>query len=362
MRRILFFADASSVHTRRWVGEIAARGFECVVATRRPAEVPGAREVIALRPGGDAAGWLLALGAVQRLAKRVAPHWVHGHYVTSYGLWAAASGLGPQVPLVLTAWGSDLLVTPKAPGWRGSAMASVVGWSLRRAALITADSQDMLAEIQRYGVRARCEEVLWGADTEHFRPGEPAAGFEVVSLRNWESNYNIATLLRAWARLMAARPQASALLLLLGGGPDEPALRALAAELALGERVRFVGRVGDEPMIAALRRARASVSVPSSDATSVSLLESMACGLPVVASDLPANRQWIDAASGLLVPPRDEEALAAALLRLLDEPEYARGQGRRNRELAVARASRRAHMDRMAALYEALSLRAPEPA
>lgn len=361
MKRILFFADASSVHTQRWVREIAARGFECVVATRRPAEVPGARDVIPLRPGGDSAGWLLAIPEVQRVARSVAPHWVHGHYVTSYGLWAAASGLGPQVPVVLTAWGSDLLVTPRARGWRGSAMAALVGWSLRRAALVTADSQDVLEEVRRYGTRARCEEVVWGADTERFGPGRSAAGFEIASLRSWEPNYNLDTVLRAFARLRAARPQAEAVLHLLGGGPDEAALLALAAELELPEgAVRFTGRVGDAAMLRTLQRARASVSVPSSDATSVSMLEAMACGLPVVASDLPANREWLDA--GLLVPPRDASALAAALLRLVDEPEFARAQGRRNREVAVQRASRARQMERMAVLYDALRLQAPRPA
>lgn len=357
MKRILFFADASSVHTQRWVRECASRGFDCVIVTRRPADVPGAHDVIAVRPGGDAMGWVLAIPAIRRLARRIAPQWVHGHYVTSYGLWAAASGLGPQVPLVLTAWGSDILVTPRAPGWRGTAMSSLVGWSLRRARLITADSHDVLADIRRFGVRARCEEVLWGADAERFRPGVPADGFEVVSLRNWEPNYNIDTLLRAWARVRAQRPLAAAILHLLGGGPQLPMLRSLAGELGVAESVRFTGRVDDSAMVSTMQRTRASVSVPSSDATSVSLLESMACGLPVVASDLPANRQWIDAASGLLVPPRDEAALAAALLRLHDEPGFAVAQGVRNRELVLRLASRRTQFDRLALLYD--SLRTP---
>lgn len=362
MKRILFFADASSIHTQRWVREIASRGYECVVATRRPAEVPGASEVIAIAPGSDAAGWLLALPEVQRVARRVAPQWLHGHYVTSYGLWAAACSLGPQVPLVLTAWGSDILVTPRASGWRGGAMAALVGWTLRRAALITADSQDMIAAIRGYGVKARCEEVSWGADTERFRPGQPAPGFEVASLRAWEPNYNIDTLLRAWARLRAARPGCEAVLHLLGGGPAAAALQALARELGLGDSVRFTGRVDDVAMVATLQRARACLSVPSSDATSVSLLEAMACGLPVIASDLPANRQWLDAASGLLVPPRDEVALAAALLCLLDDPVFAQAQGQRNRAVVVQRASRRAQMERMAVLYDSVRLRAPQPA
>src|SRR5690606_8833899 len=142
--RILFFADASSVHTRRWVAAMVERGAEAVVITRHPAPVPGAREVIAVAPGQDKAGWLKALPQVRRMAREVAarfqPHLVHGHYVTSYGLWATACGL--RVPKVLTAWGSDILVTPR----ESRLMRLLVGWSLRQADLITADSMDVVDE------------------------------------------------------------------------------------------------------------------------------------------------------------------------------------------------------------------------
>lgn len=359
-KRILFFADASSVHTQRWVQAMVARGFEAVVVTRRPARIPGVREVIPVREGDSGSGWFLGLPDVRRLAAQWAPQWVHGHYVTGYGLWAAACG--SPAPLVLTAWGSDILVTPKAKGLRGSFMAGLVGWSLKRAQLLTADSQDVLDEMRRYGVTAPCQEVFWGADTERFRPAArpPGRGLRLVSLRQWEPNYNLDIVLRAFARLRAERPKADATLELLGGGPDEPILRALATELGLGESVRFTGRVDDAGLVAALQRAHLSVSVPSSDATSVSLLEAMACGLPVVVSDLPANRQWVDEAA-LRVPPRDAEALAAALLRLHDEPGLAKREGLRNRERVVAEASRKAQMDRMAVLYGSLQLKAPAP-
>ncbi len=355
-RRILFFGDAASVHTRRWVAAMAQRGFDCVLATRargaRPADVPGAQDVLVLQPGTDAAGWFAALPAVRRLAARLQPRWLHGHYVTSYGLWAAAARGRVAAPLVQTAWGSDILVTPRAPGLHGRLMAALVGWSLRRAALVTADSQDMLAEIARYGSAARLEEVLWGADTDRFVPGAPAPGFEVLSLRSWEPNYRIDVLLQAFALFTAQRPQAGAVLHLLGGGPLEAALRAQAQQLGIAAQVRFTGRVDVAAMVQTLQRCRVSVSVPASDATSVSVLESMACGLPVLATDLPANRQWLDPA--LLVPVHDADALAAALLRLHDQPQLARAQGERNRQRVLAGASQRAQMDRMAALYESL--------
>jgi glycosyltransferase involved in cell wall biosynthesis len=347
---LLIFGDASSVHLRRWVQAMAERGFEVVVGTRRPAALPGAREVITIRAGSDGLGWVAALPAARALARRLRPRWVHGHYVTSYGLWAAACR--GVAPVVLTAWGSDILVTPRATGLRGRLIRMLVKRTLHRAALVTADSRDMLEAIRAYGTPARCEEVLWGADTDFFVPGTPAAGFEIVSLRAWEPNYRIATVLEATAMLRAARPRAGVRLHLLGGGADAEALRSQAAALGLGDAALFVGRVDEAGMRTTLQRCRVSVSVPASDATSVSVLESMACGLAIVASDLPANRQWIE--PDWLVPAGDAPALARALQRLVDEPATAAAQGRRNRAVAEAQASRRAQMDRMAALYREL--------
>lgn len=358
-RRILFFADASSVHTRRWVQAMAERQFECFVATRRPATIAGAAEVIALQEGDGGLGWFRAIPQVRALARRIRPHWVHGHYVTSYGLWAAACGY--PVPKVLTAWGSDILVTPREPGLRGSFMSGLVGWSLRQAQLVTADSSDVIEAIRGYGVKAPCHEVLWGADTDRFRPGKPAKpGFEIVSLRSWEPNYNIDVILHAFARLRRERPDAGAVLTLLGGGPLDRELHSLAIQLELGDdALRLIGRTDDTGMVEALQRAAVSVSVPSSDATSVAMLESMACGVAVVASDLPANRPWIDAS--LLVPAKDEAALARVLVRLCDDRSLVRSLGERNRRLVEQKGSRRGQMDRMAVLYESLWLRAPGP-
>ena len=347
--RILFFADASSVHTRRWVAAAAERGAECVVVTRLPAEVPGAREVIPVMPGTDKLGWFKALPQVRRVAREVAarfkPTLVHGHYVTSYGMWAAACGL--KVPKVLTAWGTDILVTPR----ESRLMRMVVGWSLRHADLITADSMDMVEEIGRYHPQAPCHQILWGADTDKFMPGEPGEGFDVVSLRSWEPNYNIDVIVEAFARFAKRRPASGAVLHLLGGGAMKDALHERVRALGLVPQVRFHGRVGDAEMVRAIQQSRVSVSVPTSDATSVSVLESMACGLPIIATDLAANRQWVDERGGWIVPVGDADAVAQALQSVFDHPEQARQMGLHNRDLIEREASRRGQMDAMWQLY-----------
>ena len=352
--RILFFADASSVHTRRWVAAAVERGAEAVVITRQPAEVPGARQVIAIQPGTDKGAWFTALPkmrkVVRELAARFKPTLVHGHYVTSYGLWAAACGL--DCPKVLTAWGSDILVTPRESRF----MRAVVGWSLRRAQLITADSMDMVDEIvQRYHPSAPVHQILWGADTDKFTPGQPASDFEVVSLRSWEPNYNIDVILEAFSRFLMMRPQSQARLHLLGGGSMEHSLQERVTGLRLLQQVRFHGRVGDAAMVSAIQRSRVSVSVPASDATSVSVLESMACGLPIIATDLPANRQWVDPGKGgWLVPVRDVDALTQSLLQAFDHPEQLQQMGVHNRERIEREASRRGQMDAMWRMYQKL--------
>lgn len=353
--RILFFADAASVHTHRWVQAVADRGGRAVVITRQAADVPGAEEVIAVRPGGDKLGWFQALPEVRRVAREVAqrfqPTLVHGHYVTSYGLWAAACGL--RLPTVLTAWGSDILVTPR----QSRLMHLVVAWSLRHADLITADSLDMLDEIATYHPSAPCHQILWGADTELFAPVSAAsksAGFDIVSLRSWEPNYNIDVVVDAFARFVALRPDAMARLHLLGGGSLQADLEHQVKHLGLVDQVVFHGRVGDRAMAEAIQHSRVSVSVPTSDATSVSVLESMACGLPIVASDLPANRQWINAQGGEVVPVRDPDAICQALMRLHDQPGLAEQMGAHNRARIERQASRRGQMDAMWRHYQKL--------
>ena len=346
-RHILFFADAQSVHTQRWVTAMAQRGWRCTVATRHFQRIPGA-DVLALDTPDGNWPWFAAVPRVRRLAQELAPDVVHGHYITSYGLWAAACGRGP---VVLTGWGSDILVSPH----RSRLVRAVTGWTLRRADLITADSQDMLDEIARYGPRAPLHQIYWGADTEKFRPypsTDPV--FRIVSLRVWEPNYNIDVILDATARLRATEPGAALELHLLGGGPLEARLRSTAEALGIADVVQFHGRVDEDRLAQIVNHAHVSVSIPESDATSVALLESMASGLPVIVSDLPANRQWVDAQGGWLLPARDPAALAQALRELLHEPARALEMGRHNRTRVDPHAARRTQMDRMDALYRSL--------
>jgi glycosyltransferase involved in cell wall biosynthesis len=344
-RHLCLLGDANSVHLRRWAREMIERGWRVSVVTARPQSIDGVEQRV-IRPVRRSRDWLWRVGDARRAVAALAPDLVHAHYVSSYGYLAARCGCRP---LVLTAWGSDLLVTPR----HSRSMRWLTGWTLRRADLVTGDSLDLVAEINRYRPNHPAVQIHWGADMARFTPSPWSARepFDIVSLRSWEPNYRIDRIVAAIALL---RPQAPARLHLLGGGSQEAALRAQVAALGLRDAVFFHGHVDDAAMVALLQRCKASVSLPDSDATSVSVLESMACGVPVVASDLPANRQWLGEEPRLLVPAGDAMALSRALRLLWQDEALARRVAEDQLKRMRRDGDRRVQMDHMDMLYSEL--------
>jgi len=154
-----------------------------------------------------------------------------------------------------------------------------------------------------------------------FREREPLQP-RLLSTRNFEPLYNVACTLRAFRLVQDRWPEAT--LTLVGGGRDEPALRALASELGL-EHVTFTGRVHPGAMAASYASHDIYIQSPNIDNMPTSVLEAYASGLPVVSTEaggVPA--MLTNGEHGLLAPPNDHRTLAAHVLSLLDDPALAR--------------------------------------
>lgn len=343
---LCLLGDATSPHIQRWAREMQMRGYRVSLVTARPAPMDGIEQRV-MRPVHHSAQWLLRAGEARRAVQALAPDIVHAHYTTSYGYLGARCG---HHPLVMTAWGSDLLVTPQTSPW----MRWLTGWTLRRADLITGDSQSLVDAAHSYAPRAAVHCIHWGVDLARFAPApwQAKPNFDIVSLRSWESNYNIATIVDAMAQLRAQQPAAPMHLHLLGGGSLEATLREQVARLGMMDVVTFHGRLDDAGMARVLARCKVSVSVPTQDATSVSVLESMACGLPVVATQLQANAQWL--AAEWLVPAQDSRTLAHKLAALAQDDTAAHAAGQHNAQRIQQEGDRAMQMDRMDALYRGL--------
>jgi glycosyltransferase involved in cell wall biosynthesis len=156
--------------------------------------------------------------------------------------------------------------------------------------------------------------------------GEPV----VICVAGFRVEKDHLTLLRAFHAVLRSHPDA--VLRLVGDGPERPKAQALARELGIEPAVEFLGNRSDVEMLLP----RASVFVLASFAVEnlpFAVLEAMAAELPVVATDVGALSELVvDGQTGYLVPPRNAEALAAALGRLLASPAQARDMGRAGAE------------------------------
>ena len=144
----------------------------------------------------------------------------------------------------------------------------------------------------------------------------------LLSTRNFEPLYNVACTLRAFAVLQTRYPDVR--LILVGGGSEEPALRALAEGLSL-RNVTFTGRVPPCEISRHYAAADIYVQTPNIDNMPLSVLEAFACGLPVVSTrvgGIPAI--LADGVHGLLAPDNDHEAVAARLIELIEHPDQAK--------------------------------------
>jgi glycosyltransferase involved in cell wall biosynthesis len=211
-------------------------------------------------------------------------------------------------------------------------------------------SQDSARHAVRQGVPRRKVEVLHnGIDLGRFPYCGPAACGPAAVVARLVPEKDIATLLRAAAILVKRQPGFR--LVIAGDGPGRGELEALAAELRLGESVRFVGVIHD--VAGLLSTVRLFVLPSLTEGISLTLLESMARGLPVVATAVGGNPEVVDNETGLLVPAGDPSALADAVERLWTDAGLCVEMGCSGRR----RAERLFDIRRMVAQYEDLYFR-----
>jgi D-inositol-3-phosphate glycosyltransferase len=381
-------AGGQNVHVAELAAALGRRGDEVVVHTRRddtrrPREVRFTRGVVVdhvdagpptelpkdeLLPHMDA----FARDLRERWAAEP-PDVVHSHFWMS-GLAALQAARDLGIPVVHT---FHALGTVKRR-YQGSADTSppqriaIERRLARRADRIVATCSDEVFELVRMGGdRRRVSVVPCGVDTGVFRatgrrePRPPGVHRLVAACRLVERK-GLGDVIAALAAVpdtelhIAGGPDAAA----LAADPEAQRLRALAAELGLADRVHLRGRVGRDAMPALLRSADAVVCAPWYEPFGIVPLEAMACGVPVVATAVGGQvDSVVDGLTGVHVPARDPEALAAALRELLADPGRRAALGaagaRRARRLynfdRIASATRQAYVNVIEAAEPAAS-------
>ena len=207
-------------------------------------------------------------------------------------------------------------------------------------------------DLQRYNHQQPCCTLH-----DEYRIPEDAPIVGVVARLEAEKGHR--TLIDAWPEVLAAVP--NAWLLVVGEGSERDALEAEAASLGVNGRIVFTGRREDVPAVTA---ALDVAVLPSyREAQGLSVLEAMALSRPVVASNVGGIPEMIeDGVTGLLVPPNDCDALAAALIKLLTDHPYADMIARRGHDLVHERFCIELMVNSIVSIYdeEAAKLRIEE--
>jgi glycosyltransferase involved in cell wall biosynthesis len=363
---VAILGDPNSIHVRRWVEYVTGLGHRVTLLVPRglALDPPCADGVEIARYSAQGSWRISRLGMIatglslRRVIAGLHPDLLQVHYLTRHGFWAWMSGFHPWA---VSVWGSDVLLDAKA----GRMSRLLARLALRSADLVTGGSDHLVRAAVAAGARPeRTAYVHMGVDTDAFSPGPASADLRaragtagsrvILSPRAIAPVYRQDVVLEAFSRL----PSDTVLVLTRFGAREAElaGFQARVAALGVAGRVRILPALPADDVPDLYRLADVVVSVPLSDGGPQTIVEALACGRPVVASDLPPVREWLDVLDpGALVPVGDVEATARAIERALARDAVERDErGAKARAAVVARAGRAATVARIDALYRQL--------
>jgi glycosyltransferase involved in cell wall biosynthesis len=311
----------------------------------------------------------VTLAAIRRLRgilREQEPDIVHVHFLGHAAWYAALSGCRP---LVVSVMGGDLMGST----WRPSSGRErfLTPYTLRRSDLVLCWSRN-LAQMVKPLLDAGHEPtvLVGGVDLRVFQPskdrdslrrdlGVGAGDFLIFSPRLFWPLQNIATIVRAMPHLLRSLPQARLLMVkyLAEVHPEyERSIEELIDELGMRPFVRFVPGIANADMPRYYCAADCTVSIPNTDGTPMTLMESAACGTPAVIHDLPDYDPsfFVHGETVMRVPLRDPELLAEAIVAIAADKRLRDRLVRGARDVVERHANYEAEIGRLEEMYNGL--------
>jgi L-malate glycosyltransferase len=366
--RVLYLTDNNSVHNRRFLEKLAAAGFEVwswnIAATQATADElpPGIRTIVSTKRidrGSSPSQYRELLPQMQSVLQEVHPAVVHAGPIQSGGYLAALSGFHP---MLLMSWGSDLLLDAE----RNSEWQQATAFALQKADAFFCDCDTVRQRADSFRVFSDAEIVQfpWGVKQDVFSPAGPlppsvqftrkAGTTTFIYTRSYEPLYGSDVLLDAFAGARSRNPALH--LLLLGDGAKDRNILSFIKTHELNDAISVVGSQPTETLPMWFRAADAYVSCAKSDGTSISLLEAMATGLPVIVTDIPSNREWVaEPENGWLARSGSAEAVAEKMLLAAElTPQERKKISECNRRIVAERADWDKNFPRLLEMYKRL--------
>lgn len=359
--RIFMLCNGGSSHVEKWVNGLATHDIRVGIFSLQhfDEKIYSSSNITILNNPQQARssllsklGYLKNVGSIRKQIALYKPSIVHAHYATSYGLLGAKTKFHP---LVISAWGSDVYDFPKNSALHKNLVKNV----LSKADVICSTSYCMKDETQKY-TDQKIEVVPFGVDTELLQPSSVDLSKKEITIgivKSLEKKYGIEFLIEAFSKAIRLNPEKDLRLLIVGDGSKKSEYEELCRKLQIADKVTFTGRVKhtDIPKYHRLIDIFVSLSVLDSESFGVSLVEAMACGKPVVASDVAGFREVLDGgACGKLVARNNANAAAQAITAYIQAPALAKAMGAKARQRVLDQYDWKKNLDQMIGIYQSL--------
>ncbi len=288
------------------------------------------------------------------MVQSLQPDLVHAGPIQKVSFLAA---LNDFHPLISMSWGTDLLMDADQDLiWR-----AVTRFTLQHSDWLIGDCLAVREKAASFGFNKEHTTIFpWGIDLDEFKPSKSPIlrqryqwkdHFVILCTRNWEPRYGVELVVRAFCE--NAGRMKDAILVMVGGGSQEGLLRKMVVDSGLSDRVFFAGRVEYANLPAYYQAADLYISASHSDGSSVSLMEALGCGCPVLVSDIIANREWVQPGNqGWLFKDGDWRDLSVGMLHAYQQKDKLLTYRRNARQTALQKADWKKNSQTLLSTYD----------
>lgn len=284
MKKKLLVVGSNSIHVYNFIDLVKEKFDEILLLTN---EVNSGRSVPVIT--ADFSLGLQSVSTIKKIKKIYTdfqPSCIHVQQANTYAFLTLLALRKYDVPIVLTAWGSDILLSPQ----KSFVLKKMVQYILNNVEVVTADSDYVLASAQKLvNKKLSLENINFGVLVEE------CSTFQkeniIYSNRLHTGLYNIDKIIISFSKFIQENQDWK--LVIAGKGKETQSLKALVSRLQLEKFVEFVGFLNQEDNYKYYCRSKVYVSIPQSDSISLSLVEAIICGCIPFVSNLDANLELI---------------------------------------------------------------------
>jgi glycosyltransferase involved in cell wall biosynthesis len=337
---IILLGNAGSIHTVQWAKNLSEYGNKIHIISQHPVkEIYNSSVTIHILPKTGILGYFRNAKKVKKIIQDIKPDILNVHYASGYGTTARLVNFHP---MILSVWGSDVLVFPKK-SWLHK---SLIKKNLNAADAIASTSEIMVDSVKKlvpkdksilltpFGVNTEKFSVYSYKNNRYSFDSKKNKKIVIGTVKTLSYTYGIDILIRAFGLLKDKLKTENCMfenfieLRIVGEGPDKIVLKDLVEELGLTDSVCFLGSVLHENVPQILANFDIFAALSRSESFGVAVIEASASSLPVIVTDIGGLPEVVlQNKTGLIVPVEDPLSASVALYKLVINAELRESMG-----------------------------------